>query len=72
MDIDGASLVAMLIVSCVGFVVFRYGRSQERFPHVAIGLLLMVFPYVVSDPLLMGLIAAALLGLLWIATRMGL
>jgi len=69
MDLETGSFVTSLIVSSIGFVVFMYGRRQERLPHVMVGLLMMGFPYFVpSVPLMIG-IAAALLAGLWAAIR---
>lgn len=72
MDLDSGSLVASLIVSAIGFVVFRYGRRLQRLPQIIVGLVLMAFPYVVPSVPLMVAIAAALLGGLWLALRFGL
>lgn len=69
MDLESGSLIASLIVSAIGFVVFTYGRRQERLPQVIVGLLLMGFPYFVPNVALMAGIAAGLLGLLWLALR---
>jgi UPF0716 family protein affecting phage T7 exclusion len=66
------SLLAMLLVSCVGFVLFRYGRRQRRFPQTTAGVLMLVYPTFVSDVTLMLLLCAALLVLVWVAVRMGL
>ena len=38
-------LFVSLIPSAVGFVLFVYGKKQERWPQMAAGLLLMVYPY---------------------------
>ena len=38
-------LMVSLIPSGVGFVLFTYGRKQERWPQMVCGLLLMVYPY---------------------------
>jgi hypothetical protein len=72
MDLDGGSLIASLIVSSIGFVVFAYGKRLERLPQVIVGLVLMGFPYLVPDTLLMSAIASVLLVGLWIAVRFGL
>jgi hypothetical protein len=69
---DASSLVASIVVSGIGFVAFTYGRKQSRLPQMIIGLVLMGFPYFVSDTLLMAAIAATLLGLLWLGVRFGL
>ena len=72
MDLDGSSLLASLIVSSIGFVVFGYGKRQERVPQIVIGLLLMAFPYFIGSVPLMAGIAAVLLAGLWVAVRFGL
>jgi hypothetical protein len=72
MDFDGGSLIASLIVSSIGFVVFGYGKRLERLPQVIVGLVLMGFPYLVPDMLLMSIIAGVLLIGLWVAVRFGL
>ena len=70
-DLDANSLIAGFLVSGVGFVLFSYGRKMSRFPHIILGLVLMVFPYFVPGVLMMFGIAALLCGLLYLATRMG-
>ena len=72
MDLETSSLIASLIVSSIGFVVFVYGKRQQRVPQIVVGLVLMGFPYLVPDVLLMASIAAVLLLGLWLAIRFGL
>ncbi|HXK20591.1 MAG TPA: hypothetical protein VNG33_22425 [Polyangiaceae bacterium] len=71
MNFDMGTIVAGLVVSSVGFVLFKYGRKMERSPHVIAGLVLMVFPYFVPGVLLMFGIAALFCALLYLATRAG-
>lgn len=71
MDMESGSLIASLVVSGIGFVVFGYGRRLERLPQVIIGLVLMGFPYLVPNVPLMAGIAGGLLILLWLAVRFG-
>lgn len=71
MNFDVPSLIASLIVSGIGYVAFRYGKSQERLPQIVIGLVLMGFPYFVPDAWLMLAVAAVLCLLLWLSVRMG-
>lgn len=71
MNFDASSLIASLIVSSIGFVAFSYGKSQQRFPQMIIGLVLMIFPYFIPTAWLMLAIAAVLCGLLWLSVRMG-
>jgi hypothetical protein len=60
------------LISTAGFGFFLYGKKQQRIPQLAVGLLLMIYPYFVSNLLFMSLIAVALVALLWIAVRAGL
>jgi hypothetical protein len=62
---------ARLFVNVAGFAIFWYGRKQRRVPHLTAGLLMMVFPYFVSNTLLILGIGALLGGALWGATRFG-
>lgn len=45
MEFDGTLLIASLIPSGVGFVLFTYGRKQQRWPQLVSGVLMMVYPY---------------------------
>ena len=63
--------MAGFVVSGVGFVLFSYGRKQGRIPHVAVGLVLMVFPYFVPSVFLMVGIAVLLCALLYAAVQRG-
>ena len=72
MSLDPNSLLASLFVSGIGFVLFKYGRKLSRFPHTAIGLVMLIYPYFVSDVALMLGLAPALLAVLWLMTRLGL
>jgi len=70
-NLDASSLVASFVVSGVGFVLFSYGRKMGRVPHVVTGLVLMIFPYFVSNVPLMFGIGAVLCGLLYALARAG-
>jgi len=64
-------LVVSLIPSGIGFVLFVYGKRQQRWPHVVAGLLFMVYPYFTSG-LVSLLVAGAGIGFfLWYAVRLG-
>jgi hypothetical protein len=67
MDFEPSSLIASLVVSSIGFVVFAYGKRQQRVPQVVVG-----FPYLVPSVAIMGAIAGVLLIGLWLAIRFGL
>ena len=68
-SLDGDSILASLLVSSIGVVVFLYGKRQKRVPHILIGLVLTVYTYFVSSVLLMFAIAAVLLGVLWVTVK---
>ena len=53
MDIDAGSLFASLIVSGVGYFRFSYGRKASDMPKVAVGLVMLVYPYFVSNTIVM-------------------
>jgi hypothetical protein len=71
MSFDASSLFAGLFVSSIGFVLLRYGRKMSRPPQLLTGLLLCVSPYFVPGAVLTLIIAAVLLGLLWVAVKQG-
>ena len=66
------ALLASVVVGSVGLGFFMYGKRQQRVPHLVVGLVLMVFPYLVSSVGLMTIIAVALIGLLAVASYVGL
>jgi hypothetical protein len=51
---------------------FMYGRRQRRAPHLAVGVLLMVYPYFVSNVALMLVIGVVLVALVYVASYLGL
>lgn len=72
MNLDPSSLIASFVVSSIGFVLFMYGRKMSRFPQVAVGLVLLVYPYFIPSVLPMLAVAVALLALMWLALSRGL
>ncbi len=71
MDLDPAWLLVSLFVSLIGFAVFTYGKKQRRAPQLVAGLLLMIYPYFVSDVLVMTGVGVGIVGLLVAAVRFG-
>ena len=71
MDLDAGTFLASLVVGGAGTVSLIYGKRQHRVPHMVIGIILIVYPYLLSSWILIMLIAALLLGLLYMATRWG-
>ena len=71
MSFDATTLFLGLITGGIGFVLFVYGKKQERWPHLIAGLLYMVYPYFVGSAagiIALGIVLAA--GL-WLAVRQG-
>ena len=71
LDLDANSLLLSLLIGCVGFVCFAYGKRQGRFPQMLAGVILAIYPYFVSNLIAMGAIAVAVLALMALAIRLG-
>jgi hypothetical protein len=63
-------LVSML-VGTLGLGIFVYGKKQTRLPHMLTGVLMMAYPYFVSNPLLSIGIGVALVAALTVAVKAG-
>lgn len=72
MDLSASGILASLLVSSIGYVLFRYGRKTVRTPQLVSGLALMVFPTFVPGAGLVLAIGGAVLGALWLSLRYGL
>lgn len=71
MSFDSSSLLASLLVSSIGFVLLSYGKKMSRPPQMLTGLVLLVYPYFITNAWLMLAIGVALCGLLWLAVKNG-
>ena len=71
MDLSASSLLASLLVGCVGLGLFLYGKRQTRLPQLIVGLVLMVFPYFVSSAAIVYAVSGGLVVGLWVAVRAG-
>lgn len=60
---DPSILLWGLLFGSVGLGYFVYGKKQSRFVPLVCGILLMVFPYVVSNVLVMVLVGLVLVAL---------
>jgi len=68
---DPTWLFLSLIPGGIGFVLFVYGKKQERWPQLVAGVVFMVYPYftpTVTAPIGVG---DALGAALWMAIRLG-
>jgi hypothetical protein len=71
MSFDPTWLFISLFPSGIGFVLFVYGKKQGRWPQLAAGLLLMVYPYF-TQTLVPLVVTGAVIGtVLWYAIRLG-
>lgn len=71
MDLSSGGLFLSLIIGSVGTVLFIYGKKQGRFPQMIAGIVLVAYPYFVSNLWVMGGIAVAICAAVWGAVRMG-
>lgn len=71
MNLDANVLLLSLLFSSIGFVFFAYGKKQSRLPHMAAGVMLMIYPYFVSNLIAMTAVGAVIIALLWLAVRLG-
>ena len=62
---DANVLLMGVVVSALGLGMFIYGKKAIRWPHLALGLALMLLPLLVYNVLGLALITAALLALVW-------
>jgi hypothetical protein len=64
-------LILSLIPSGIGFVLFVYGKKQERWPHLAAGVAMMVYPYFATSVVSLVGVGVAISVALWYAVRAG-
>jgi hypothetical protein len=71
MSLDPTLIFLSLFPSGAGFVLFMYGKKQQRWPQLVAGLLLMVYPYFANSVLSLAAIGAVIGGALTVAIRLG-
>jgi 4-hydroxybenzoate polyprenyltransferase len=70
-SLDPTWLFLSLIPGGIGFVLFVYGKKQQRWPHLVAGLAFMVYPYFAASILSLMVVGLALGASLWFAVRSG-
>jgi hypothetical protein len=70
--VDAPSLFVSLFLGLVGTGLFMYGKRQSRVPHLAVGIVLLVYPWFGLGWVPNALIGAVLMGLLVLGIRLGL
>ena len=71
MNFDPTWLFLSLIPSGIGFVLFVYGKKQQRWPQMIAGIVFSVYPYFTPSILVMASVGVALGTGLWLAVRAG-
>ena len=71
MSFDPTFLFVSLIPGGIGFVLFVYGKKQQRWPHMAAGVLFTVYPYFTSGLWSLVATGTAIGFVLWYAIRLG-
>lgn len=72
MTFDANYLLASLLVSSIGFVLLVYGKRMARLPQLAVGIVLLVYPYFLSSVSWLLGIAVVLLALMGFLIQRGL
>jgi hypothetical protein len=72
MTFDANYLLASLLVSSIGFVLLVYGKRMARLPQLAVGLVLLVYPYFLTSVSVLLAIAVVLLALMGFLIQRGL
>ena len=70
-DLDPTWLILSLIPAGIGFVLFKYGRKQDRLPHIAAGVAMMVYPYFAPTVVSLVGVGVAICVALWYTVRSG-
>lgn len=65
MNLSFGSLMGSMLVSGVGFALFKYGRKRSRSMAVIFGVIMMIYPYFISDFYWMVGIAAGMCAILY-------
>ncbi len=70
-DFDSGYLFFSIIWGIFGMAYFTYGKKQNQIPLIILGLLLMIFPYFVTDLFTMNILGCVLLLLPLLIKRIG-
>jgi hypothetical protein len=71
MNFDPAWLLLSLVPGGIGFVLFVYGKKQQRWPQAVAGLLYMVYPYFATTVTSLVGVGAAIGVALWYTLSLG-
>jgi hypothetical protein len=65
MNFNWAHLMGGVIFGIIGFCAFNYGRKEKHYRALAIGIVLMVYPYFVPNAILLYLLGIGFSSLLY-------
>jgi hypothetical protein len=65
------SIFVAIFLGLIGMALILYGRKEGRWPHIIVGLVLVVYPYFVGNVVIQILIAVVLLAGLSLVSRLG-
>ena len=71
MSFDPTWLFHSMSPAGIGFILFVYGKKQQRWPHLAAGVLLMAYPYFTPTALSLFGVGAVICAVLWYVVRLG-
>jgi hypothetical protein len=71
MSFDATWLFLSMIPAGIGFVLFMYGKKQQRWPQLIAGILLMGYPYFTPTALPMFAVGGVICVALWYVVRLG-
>jgi hypothetical protein len=71
MSFDPTWLFLSMIPGGIGFVLFVYGKKQQRLPHLTAGILMMVYPYFAQTAIWLFVVGALICAALWYVVRLG-
>ena len=66
LNFSGANLFAGLLFGAIGFVAFVYGKKQMELKPLILGIMLLVFPYFISNTTVLYVVGAVLTILLFV------
>jgi len=71
MSLDPTWIFLSMIPAGIGFVLFVYGKKQQRWPHLVAGIAMMGYPYFATTAVSMTVVGMLICTALWFALRLG-
>lgn len=65
------TIFVAIFLGLIGMALVLYGRKQGRWPHIVVGLVLLVYPYFVGNVVVQVVIAVVLLAGLSLVSHLG-